>query len=169
MEQTREESDGTKLPISQRDSINAIVQSLEDMTSQDDALDMTSTPLEGEHRLIYIDSESNPQYIGPFKGTTTQYFVDDEVYENRLSFGPIQIVLTALRHVIDKNNLRVDFQSFAVNIFGKKIVKKELKQRGGVWKMVYVGEVDDPTSDAKKKILLRVLRVPSLYILAKDL
>jgi hypothetical protein len=123
--------------------------------------------LEGEHRLIYIDSERTPQYIGPFKGTTTQYFIDDEKFENRLSLGPIQIALSALRQRMDGLRMKVKFQSFAVKVFGNEIVKKELKQQG-VWKMVFVGEVDD-VGDPQKKILLRVMRTPSLYILAKDL
>jgi hypothetical protein len=73
--------------------------------------------------------------------------------------------------------MKVKFQSFGVNIFGSEVVKKELKQQG-VWKMVFVGEVDDSSESAsrtsvqqetKRKILLRVMRTPSLYILAKDL
>jgi hypothetical protein len=177
LEQTREEADGTKLPSSQREAINSIVQNLEDITSQDESLDMTSIPLEGKHRLIYIDSERTPQYIGPFKGTTTQYFINDEEFQNRLSLGPIQIALTALRQRMDGYRMKVKFQSFGVNIFGSEVVKKELKQQG-VWKMVFVGEVDDSSESAsrtsvqqetKRKILLRVMRTPSLYILAKDL
>jgi hypothetical protein len=57
-------------------------------------------------------------------------------------------------------------------VFGSELVKKELKQQG-VWKMVFVGMVKDNlgTDDigGAKNILLRVMRTPSLYILAKEL
>ena len=150
------------------------MQDLENLSTKE--MGMTSIPLEGEHRLIYIDSERTPQYVGPFKGTTTQYFLNEKEFQNRLTLGPIQIALTALRKSMDEDRIKVTFQSFGVKIFGKEVVKKELKQQG-VWKMVFVGEVDkegesvgaEVTNGEKKKMLLRVMRTPSLYILAKDL
>jgi len=177
LELTRQETDGTKLPTDQRESINDVVKSLEDMSKQNaftdrDGLKYTSIPLEGEHKLIYIDSERTPQYIGPFKGTTTQYFMDEAMFENRLTLGPVQIALAATRNVMDESRLKIKFQSFGVNVFGTELVKNELKQQG-VWKMVFVGEVNDisRTDDigGEKKILLRVMLTPSLYILSKEL
>lgn len=173
LKETQGETDGTKLPDSQREIINSLVKSLEEITSVDTSLDMTSTSLEGEHRLIYIDSERTPQYIGPFKGTTTQYFVNEEEFQNRLTLGPVRIALTALRKRMDEYRMKVKFQSFGVSVFGIDVVNKPLKQQG-VWKMVFVGEVDvdldgDSTQSDKKRTLLRVMRTPSLYILATDL
>jgi len=174
LELTRHETDGTRLPTSQRESINDIVQRLEDFSGDDDedGVDYTSIPLEGEHRTVYIDSERTPQYVGPFKGTTTQYFIDEEMFQNRLTLGPFQIALSAKRVGMDGRRLKIKFISTGVNLFGKELVKKELKAQG-VWKMVFVGEVNDQTriddGGKGKKILLRVMRTPSLYILAKDL
>jgi hypothetical protein len=180
LELTRHETDGTKLPTSQRESINDIVKRLEDLNlsgASDDGsveVDYTSIPLEGEHRTVYIDSERTPQYIGPFKGTTTQYFIDGEMFQNRLTLGPFEIALSAKRIRMDGSRLKIKFASTGVNLFGKELVKKEMKEVQGVWKMVFVGEVNDHTriddSGGKGKgILLRVMRTPSLYILAKDL
>ena len=169
LELTRKESDGTKLPPDQRETINSLVESLEKMTSQDESLDMTSTPLEEEHRLIYIDSKQTPQYIGPFKGMTTQYFINEQEFQNRLSVGPIQVALTSLTEHMDAYRMKVKFKSFVFKVFGNEVVKKELKQQG-VWKMVFVGEVvDDSENGNRKKILLRIMRTPSLYILVKEL
>lgn len=176
LELTRHETDGTRLPTSQRESINDIVKRLEDLSGAccDDGVivDYTSIPLEGEHRTVYIDSERTPQYVGPFKGTTTQYFTDGEMFQNRLTLGPFEIALSAKRVTMDESRLKIKFTSTGVNFFGKEMVKKELKGQG-VWKMVFVGEVNDHTriddGGKGKKILLRVMRTPSLYILAKDL
>eukprot|EP00979_Chaetoceros_neogracilis_P010988 scaffold2640_cov256-Chaetoceros_neogracile.AAC.2 len=177
LELTRHETDGTKLLFDERESINDIVKSLEALSIENtftdtNGVDYTSIPLEGEHKLIYIDSERTPQYIGPFKGSTTQYFGDETMFENRLTFGPIQIALTADRKRMDESRMKIKFQSFGVKVFGSELVKKELKQQG-VWKMVFVGMVKDNlrTDDigGAKNILLRVMRTPSLYILAKEL
>ena len=176
LELTKDETDGTKLPSEQREEIQSIVQQIEDQTKEfkpDSAGDFTSFPLEGEHKLIYIDSERTPQYIGPFKGTTTQYFTDDENFQNRLTLGPLQIALSAKRKVMDSKRMKISFQSFGVDLFGNEVVKKETKQQG-VWKMVYVGKLscggDDKNSIAEneKSMLIRIMRTPSLYILAKD-
>ncbi|GFH51692.1 hypothetical protein CTEN210_08168 [Chaetoceros tenuissimus] len=176
LELTKDETDGTKLPRDHREEIQSIVQQIEDQTKEfppDSAGDFTSFPLEGEHRLIYIDSKRTPQYLGPFKGTTTQYFIDEENFQNRLTLGPLQIALSAKRKVMDSKRMKISFQSFGVNLFGNEVVKKETKQQG-VWKMVYVGNItrsgDENSMIAgnEKRMLIRIMRTPSLYILAKD-
>ncbi len=205
LEQTKDETDGTKLPQSQREEILQTVKELEDVISSTSTqqqqqgqqqaeivstvsissvpLPFTAVPLVGEHRLIYTDTERTPQYIGPIKGDTTQYFFDHEneneaskqqnLFQNRLTlFNPniLQIALTAERQIMDENRIKVIFQKFEVKALGIKVVEKELKQ-SGVWKMVFVGEVDINTSSSSggKKMLLRIMRTPNLYILAKDL
>eukprot|EP01083_Nonionella_stella_P230031 813552_1 len=101
---------------------------------------------------------------------------------------------------MDEKRMKIFFQDLSVKILGGiEVTKKELKQKG-VWKMVFVGEVeieydddgnfvnasimnlDDTTKSRdmnqdnsntrngqKKRILLRVMRTPNLYILSKDL
>jgi hypothetical protein len=60
LELTRHETDGTKLLIDERESINDIVKSLKALSIENtftdtNGVDYTSIPLEGEHKLIYID------------------------------------------------------------------------------------------------------------------
>ena len=85
---------------------------------------------------------------------------------------------------MDENRIKLFFESFAINLFGINIVEKELDAKG-VWKMIYVGEIDlsdeayaeidlsevlkSSSYGKNNKILLRVMRTPNLYILAKEL
>ena len=84
---------------------------------------------------------------------------------------------------MDENRMKLFFASLSISLLGINIVEKELDAKG-VWKMVYVGEIDLSTkaykdidlsavwkknTGKKNKILLRVMRTPNLYILVKEL
>lgn len=220
LHQIQNETDGTKLSEAARESILSTVAQLESKldregTSDADAgaleqnhsQDYTSIPLEGKHTLLYTDTERTPQYVGPIKGITTQNFLNETTFQNVLTIFPafplLQIALTAERKIMDGKRMKIFFQDFSVKILGGiEIANKELKQKG-VWKMVFVGEVEmeydidgnfenanminlettkktstsrdlsyDNTNarhGQRKRVLLRVMRTPNLYILAQDL
>jgi len=182
-------TDGTKIPQAQRQSILDLVQQLESLEKGHETnllnvecgkthsslsfnSDMTAILLEGEHKLLYTDTPNTPQYIGPFKGKTTQRFIDESTFENVLQLGSFaKIVLTADRKTMDGKRIKLFFRRFAIIFFGMKVVEKDLDAKG-VWKMIFVGEVEMEhchSSIGSRKFLLRVMRTPNLYILAKEL
>ena len=164
-------TDGTKASEEIRKSIMDIVDSIEEMKSNQLEKNMTSVPLSGEHDLLYTDTPNTPQYIGPFKGKTTQKFIDETSFQNVLSLGPISFAISADRQIMDGSRIKLFFKGLTISLFGNSVVQKELDAKG-VWKFVYYGEVETSTNkdgkDLSKKILLRVMKTPNLYILAKD-
>ena len=164
-------TDGTKASEEIRKSIIDIVDTIEEMKINREK-DMTSIPLNGEHDLLYTDTPNTPQYIGPFKGKTTQNFIDEIFFQNVLSLGPVSFAISADRQVMDGSRIKLFFKGLTISLFGKSVVQKELDAKG-VWKFIYYGEVERSSrkeaKDLRKKILLRVMKTPNLYILAKDL
>ncbi len=186
-------TDGTKIPQDDRELILEIVQQLENLDKnnevnllnsnenvEDEKMNcllsfssiMTAISLVGEHKLLYTDTPNTPQYIGPFKGRTTQKFIDATKFQNILQLGSfLKIVLTADREIMDGKRIKLFFRHFAISLFGMKLVEKELDAKG-VWKMVFVGELEMEnchSSIQSRKFLLRVMRTPKIYILAKEL
>jgi len=169
-------TDGTKIPQNQREDINQIVEQIENLMANDtksSTLNMTTVPLDGTHELLYTDTPNTPQYIGPIKGRTTQKFINETTFQNILQAGPLQIKLTAERTIMDDSRIKLFFKGFDVIIFGAKVLQKKIDAKG-VWKMVFVGEVENKydiskTKPKESKILLRVMKTPNLYILAKYL
>jgi hypothetical protein len=124
-------------------------------------------PLTGVHRLVYSAAKgaSSGRVFGNVVGKVTQLFEDDEIFYNRVNFGPLQISLRARRKVMNDTTIKVSFLETSFNLFGKTISKKEVGG-GGVWKVKFVGIVRSADGTGK---LVRIMDTPSLFILVQDL
>lgn len=159
-------TDGTKATEEVRKSIIDTVDQIQEINCD---TNMTSVPLMGEHVLLYTDTPNTPQYIGPFKGKTTQRFLNESTFQNVLSLGPLSLAINADRKVMDGSRIKLLFKGLDITLFGKNVVEKEMDAKG-VWKIVYCGEALIPNNKGlDRRVLLRVMKTPNLYILAKDL
>mmetsp|Transcript_13503 Transcript_13503/g.28510 ORF Transcript_13503/g.28510 Transcript_13503/m.28510 type:complete len:201 (-) Transcript_13503:2959-3561(-) len=124
-------------------------------------------PLSGEHRLLYsaAPGASSGRVFGNVVGTVSQFFEDDEIFYNRVNFGPLQIALQAKREIMNDSTIKVSFLETSFNLFGKTL-KKGQAGGGGVWKVKFVGEVEDENGNKK---LVRIMETPSLFVLEQDL
>ena len=123
--------------------------------------------LEGEHTLLYSAAPggSSGRLFGNVVGKVTQWFEDDEIFYNRVTFGPVRIALKARREIKNDTNIKVTFLETSIYLFGNRIVQKEISG-GGVWKCKFVGKVQDKNGAHK---LLRILETPSLFIIEQPL
>ena len=57
-------------------------------------------PLEGEHRLVYSAAKgaSSGRVFGEVVGKVSQLFQDQDIFYNRVNFGPLQIALQVRVH-----------------------------------------------------------------------
>jgi hypothetical protein len=176
-------TDGTKIPQNQRDAITNTVEQLQTLNNVNQKdndinmnMNMTAIPLINEHTLLYSDTPRSSQYIGPFKGKTTQKFINKTKFENNLNIGSLlKVTINAERQIMDEMRIKLFFKSFVIQLFGIDIVRKEMDAKG-VWKMIFVGEVqvenNEHNEDDKvesRRILLRIMKTPNLYILAQEL
>jgi PAP_fibrillin len=123
-------------------------------------------PLRGVHELVYSAAPgASSGKIGPFVGKVSQFFEDDDIFYNRVEFGPLQIALRAKREVKNDDIIKVSFLETSFNLFGKT-VRKSSAGGGGVWKVKFVGTYQD--KDGKEK-LMRIMETPSLFVLQHDL
>ncbi|KAG7369166.1 plastid lipid-associated PAP/fibrillin family protein [Nitzschia inconspicua] len=123
-------------------------------------------PLEGVHKLVYSAAPgASSGKIGPFVGKVSQFFEDDEIFYNRVEFGPLSIALRAKREVKNNDTIKVSFLETAFSLFGKTL-KKSQAGGGGVWKVKFVGTYRD--GDGKEK-LVRIMETPSLFVLEHSL
>ena len=124
-------------------------------------------PLEGEHDLVYsaAPGPSSGRFFGNIVGKVTQIFENEEVFYNRVAFGPLQITLRAKREVKSDSVLKISFLETKFSLFGKTFKEGEVGG-GGAWKAKFVGTIED--DDGKKK-LVRVMETPSLFVLEQDL
>ena len=164
-------TDGTTLNPSQQEYILDLAKKLgeeqqEMLKGKNPPVEPTSIPLEGIHPLLYCDSKSLNQSVGPIPLTIKQNFVDSKRFQNIATApgGWLRFTLSADREVMKESRVKVSFRELKVSLFGLDIVKKELKQQG-VWKFLYCGEgiVDG------RRMLVRVMLTPGLYILTQDL
>jgi hypothetical protein len=120
-------------------------------------------PLTGEHRLVYsaAPGASSGRVFGNVVGKVSQYFEDDEIFYNRVAFGPLLISLKAKREIKNDSNIKVSFLETTISLFGKTLSQKEIGG-GGVWKVKFVGKVQDKDGNEK---LVRVMETPSLFVL----
>ncbi|VEU41621.1 unnamed protein product [Pseudo-nitzschia multistriata] len=123
--------------------------------------------LKGEHQLVYSAAEgaSSGRVFGNVVGKVSQLFEDDETFYNRVRFGPLEISLRAKREIKNDSTIKVTFLETSFNLFGKTLKKGEVSG-GGVWKVKFVGEVEDEKGGKK---LVRIMETPSLFILEQDL
>lgn len=126
-------------------------------------------PLTGEHKLVYsaAPGASSGRVFGNVVGKVSQLFESDEIFYNRVALGPLQIALRAKREVKNDETIKVSFLKTTFSLFGQKIREGDVGG-GGVWKVKFVGTVDDEERPGKKK-LVRVMETPSLFILEQEL
>lgn len=124
-------------------------------------------PLTGEHKLVYSAAEgaSSGRVFGNVVGKVSQLFENDEIFYNRVDFGPLQISLRAKREIMNDSTIKVSFLETSFNLFGQTLKKSEVKG-GGVWKMKFVGKVKDENGKEK---LVRIMDTPSLFVLEQEL
>lgn len=123
-------------------------------------------PLKGVHNLVYTAAPgASSGKIGPFVGTVSQFFPDDETFYNRVDFGPLQIALRAKREVKNDDTIKVSFLETSVSLFGKTL-KTSPSGGGGVWKVKFVGTYQD---EGGREKLVRIMETPSLFVLQHDL
>jgi hypothetical protein len=118
--------------------------------------------------LVYsaAPGASSGRIFGNVIGRVSQLFEDDEIFYNRVDFGPFQIALRAKRQVINDRTIKVTFLETSINLFGQTLSKKDAGGGGGVWKVKYVGTVKDDDGNEK---LVRIMETPSLFVLEQDL
>ena len=123
--------------------------------------------LQGEHTLLYSAAPggSSGRLFGNVVGKVTQWFEDDEIFYNRVTFGPVRIALKARREIKNDTNIKVTFLETSIYLFGNRVVQKEING-GGVWKCKFVGKVQDKNGANK---LLRIMETPSLFIIEQPL
>ena len=135
----------------------------------------TNIPLVGVHDLIYSAAPGGSSgKIGPyFYGKVSQVFVNETSFMNVVDFGPLNIALTASRHVKDNATFTVRFLSTTISLFGIPLIEKSIRGTGGAWKVMYTGIVYDNNivtiDGTKKRILLRIIEAPSLFIIEQDM
>jgi len=123
-------------------------------------------PLTGIHNLVYSASPGGSSgQLGPFDGKVTQEFVNEKTFINAVQLGPLKIALTATREIKNDTTVAVKFIKTRFYLFGNQVAEKDVGG-GGVWKMVFVGKVQD--SDGKEK-LVRIMETPSLFVIEQPL
>ncbi len=132
-----------------------------------ESMEPAKYPLTGVHSLVYsaAPGASSGRAFGNVVSKVSQLFEDDEIFYNRVNFGPLQISLRARRQVMNDTTIKVSFLETSLNLFGKTISKKEVGG-GGAWKVKFVGKVK--SEDGKEK-LVRIMDTPSLFILEQEL
>jgi hypothetical protein len=136
-------------------------------TKQQRQQQLARYPLVGVHNLVYsaAPGASSGRVFGNVVGRVSQLFEDDEIFYNRVDFGPVQIALRAQRKVLNDTTIKVSFLETSLNLFGRTISKKDVGG-GGIWKVKYVGTVKDDDGNEK---LVRIMETPSLFVLEQDL
>lgn len=89
-------------------------------------------PLTGEHRLVYSAAKgaSSGRVFGNVVGKVSQFFEDDEIFYNRVDFGPLQIALRAKREIKNDSTIKVTFLETSFNLFGQTLKKSEVNGGG---------------------------------------
>ena len=88
-------------------------------------------PLQGEHNLLYsaAPGASSGRVVGNLVGKVSQFFQDEEIFFNRVDFGPLRIALKARREVKNDSTIKVTFLQTTISLFGKTL--KEGNAGGG--------------------------------------
>lgn len=152
---------GSKLSEDKQAVIDNLAASLEPYTDPSPA----KASLSGRHDLIYSSNKgASSGALGPFVGKVSQSFLDDVRFINRVELfgGIVKIELNAERKVLDDTRLRVMFKETAFYIFGNEVKRGEVKG-AGVWDYIYSGTVNVDG----EKMLLRVLKTPSTFVIAQ--
>lgn len=157
---------GSKLTEEEQSTIDDIVSKLTPYSDSSPA----KIELKGNHNLVYSASPGGSSgAIGPFVGKVTQSFPNETQFINRVEFlnGIVKIELNAERKVLDDNRIKVVFKETAVKVFGKEVVRKEVKGQG-VWSYVFGGIVSLKNGNGEEEeYLLRVLKTPSTFVIVQ--
>jgi len=129
--------------------------------------------LEGSHQLIYSASSGGSSgAVGPFVGKVEQRFKNEKEFFNVVMFPGVEIQLLAERSIMDDTRIKVKFVETTLSLFGVNVKKFPVKGVG-VWKQLFVGEVNvvlpGKENEEPRRTLLRVMEAPSLFIIIKDL
>ena len=148
-----------------------LVSLAEQLTSYSDR-NPAMVPLNGIHQLVYsaAPGASSGRISGgggkiSIVGTVSQKFETDTIFYNRVTFGPLMIALQAKREIKNASTIKVSFLETSFSLFGKTFATKQAGG-GGVWKVKFVGKIED--KDGKEK-LVRIMETPSLFILQQPL
>ena len=153
---------GSKLTEEERTIIDDIAASLNPSSSPSPA----KIELSGKHELIYSASPSaSSGALGPLTGKVTQSFLDETMFINRVEFfaGAFKIELYAERKVLDDTRIRVKFKETVISILGQEVKRFEAKG-SGIWDYVFAGPI---TTSSGEKMLLRVMKTPSTFVIAQ--
>lgn len=84
-------------------------------------------PLAGEHTLLYsaAPGASSGRLFGNVVGKVTQFFEDDEIFYNRVNFGPLRFALKAKREIKNGSTIKVSFLETKLSLFGKTLSEKQ--------------------------------------------
>ena len=90
-------------------------------------------PLTGEHKLIYSAAEgaSSGRVFGNVVGKVSQLFESDEIFYNKVKFGPLEISLRAKREIMNDSTIKVSFLETSFNLFGRTLKKGVVGGGGG--------------------------------------
>mmetsp|Transcript_55230 Transcript_55230/g.59829 ORF Transcript_55230/g.59829 Transcript_55230/m.59829 type:complete len:206 (+) Transcript_55230:87-704(+) len=123
--------------------------------------------LTGIHTLVYsaAPGASSGRLFGSVVGKVFQLIEDDEIFYNLLFLGPLEVSLKAKREILNDSSIKVSFLETTFKLFGQTL-KNAPMGGGGVWKVKFVGTVEDRTGREK---LIRIMETPSLFILEQDL
>jgi hypothetical protein len=131
-----------------------------------------SVPLEGVYDLIYSDAESGfpAGKVGPFVGKVTQIFHNETVYENVIEVGSVRASVFANRKVLNDTNIEVSFYKRHVEMFGLPVADAVFDSTGS-WGQLFVGvaNIDGKDDKKRRRVMLRVMQTPNLFILTQDI
>ncbi len=153
---------GSKLTEEERTIIDDTAASLNPSSSPSPA----KIELSGKHELIYSASPSaSSGALGPLTGKVTQSFLDETRFINRVEFfaGAFKIELYAERKVLDDTRIRVKFKETVISLLGQEVKRFEAKG-SGIWDYVFAGPVTTPSGE---KMLLRVMKTPSTFVIVQ--
>jgi hypothetical protein len=98
-------------------------------------------------------------------GEVKQIIVDDTIFRNHITLGPLEMTMRAKREIKSSKELVITLLETTVNLFGAQLLKKEMGG-SGMWTYKFVGKMKD--KDGKEK-LIRIIQAPNLFILEQAL
>jgi len=144
-------------------------------------LDPAGVELDGVFNLIYSAStgSSSGKLFGPFHGSVKQEFLennDNGPEEKKMPFINSVTLLSpyflkaSLRangsDTKDSSAMKVTFQEMKIELFGKTVMKNEIKGTG-VWKYLFMGKIPGE-NDGEREKMIRIMKTPSLFILEEE-
>ena len=150
-------------------------------------------PLKGEFKLLYSSTSgsSSGRFFGtPIFGKVKQVILDDDIFQNSVQLGPLEMTVKAKRQIMNHHELKITLLEGAVSLFHIPLLQKDIINTGdrnssnggssndkriGSWKYIFLGTRTTTTTtkkgqDGKKqRKLIRIMQAPNLFILEQDL